>query len=108
VGVLDGVRRLLGAERGAVVRVHVLLRGRIGPRWYDVDRKLELPAGTTLGELVAKGDALGIPLEEAVRESPHLRDTLMLNGERCPLATESNRPLVDGDEIYLLSPLAGG
>jgi molybdopterin converting factor small subunit len=33
---------------------------------------------------------------------------MMLNGERCPLAEHKDRVLADGDEIYLLAPLAGG
>ena len=48
------------------------------------------------------------PLREAIANSPHLKDTMMLNGERCPLAEHGERVLVDGDEIYLLAPIAGG
>ena len=33
---------------------------------------------------------------------------MMLNGERCPLHANEDRVLADGDEIYLLAPLAGG
>jgi molybdopterin converting factor small subunit len=33
---------------------------------------------------------------------------MMLNGERCPFTENSERVLLDGDELYLLSPLAGG
>jgi molybdopterin converting factor small subunit len=33
---------------------------------------------------------------------------MMLNGERCPLDANTGRVLADGDEIYLLAPLAGG
>ena len=32
----------------------------------------------------------------------------MLNGERCPVAENLGRHLADGDEIFLLAPLAGG
>ncbi|MCE2557170.1 MAG: phosphotransferase [Acidobacteria bacterium] len=32
----------------------------------------------------------------------------MINGERCPLDANRERPLEDGDEIYLLAPVAGG
>ncbi|MXX77140.1 MAG: phosphotransferase [Holophagales bacterium] len=32
----------------------------------------------------------------------------MINGERCPLESNRERPLEDGDEIYLLAPVAGG
>ena len=47
-------------------------------------------------------------LRAAIAESPHLRHTLMLNGERVPLDDSAARPLVDGDELYLLGPIAGG
>jgi molybdopterin converting factor small subunit len=32
----------------------------------------------------------------------------MLNGERCPFEANKDRVLAEGDEIYLLAPLAGG
>jgi len=102
MGVLGGLR---GKPR---VRVHVVIRGRIGPGWYDVDRTVKLERGTTLTELVAAGDRLGLPLATAIADSPHLAHTLMVNGERCGLAEHGQRPLQDGDEIYLLAPLAGG
>lgn len=94
--------------RGASIRVHVLIRGRIGDSWREVDEHVRLPAGTTLGRLVEATDAAGIPLRDALDHSPHLVDTLMLNGERCPFAENAERVLADGDEIYLLAPLAGG
>ncbi len=94
--------------RGEHVRVHVLIRGRIGEGWKDVDEHLRVPAGTTLGRLVEVADAAGVPLREALDHSPHLVETMMLNGERCPFAENSERVLVEGDEIYLLAPLAGG
>ena len=94
--------------RGATIRVHVLIRGRIGDSWREVDEHVRLPAGTTLGRLVEATDAAGIPLRDALDHSPHLVDTLMLNGERCPFADNAERVLADGDEIYLLAPLAGG
>lgn len=94
--------------RGDHIRVHVLIRGRIGDAWRDVDEHLRVPAGTTLGRLVQVAQAAGVPLREALEHSPHLTDTMMLNGERCPFADNAERVLADGDEIYLLAPLAGG
>jgi molybdopterin converting factor small subunit len=69
---------------------------------------MRLPAGTTLGKLVEVADGANVPLREALEKSPHLVETLMLNGERCPFAENSERVLQDGDEIYLLAPIAGG
>lgn len=94
--------------RGDQIKVHVLIRGRIGDDWKDVDEYVRLPAGTTLGKLVEVADAAKLPLREALDHSPHLRDTMMLNGERCELEENRDRVLADGDEIYLLAPLAGG
>ncbi len=94
--------------RGDQIRVHILIRGRIGDNWRDVDEYLRIPAGTTLGKLVEVADSAGVPLSDALAKSPHLTDTLMLNGERCPIADNKERVLADGDEIYLLAPLAGG
>ena len=94
--------------RGNHIRVHILIRGRIGNDWKDIDEHVRVPAGTTLSRLIEVAEAAGVPLREALDSSPHLVDTLMLNGERCPLAENADRVLADGDEIYLLAPLAGG
>ena len=95
-------------HRGGSIRVHVLIKGRVGEGWVDVDEHLRLPAGTTLAGLVDAADAAKLPLRMAIESSPHLRDTLMLNGERCAFEDNKGRVLAEGDEIYLLSPLAGG
>ena len=102
------LRRLTRPRTGRKLQVRVLIRGRIGAGWHDVDRTFRLAPGTTLAELLPVADRAGVPLASAIEESPHLRDTLMINGERCPLETNRDRPLEDGDEIYLLAPVAGG
>jgi molybdopterin converting factor small subunit len=95
-------------HRGGSAKVHILIKGRIGDTWRDVDQYRRVPVGTTLGRLVEIADASGVPLTEALQNSPHLTDTMMINGERCPFTENRDRVLVDGDEIYLLAPLAGG
>jgi molybdopterin converting factor small subunit len=94
--------------RPAKIRVRVFVKGRIGAGWQDVDRTLALPAGTTLTGLLDAAEREGIDLRGAVEQSPHLRHTLMVNGERCPLDVNGDRTLADGDEVYLLAPIAGG
>jgi molybdopterin converting factor small subunit len=94
--------------RGGNVRIHILIKGRIGDDWKDIDEHVRVPAGTTLGKLLDITDAARLPLREALARSPHLTETMMLNGERCPLHANADRVLADGDEIYLLAPLAGG
>ena len=95
-------------NRAPTIKVHVLIRGRIGEGWYDVDETVKLAPGTTLSQLIADGDRLHLPLRAAVTDSPHLAHTLMWNGERCPIDEHGDRVLADGDQLYLLAPLSGG
>jgi molybdopterin converting factor small subunit len=95
-------------KRDPSIKIHLLIRGRIGEGWHDVDERLAIPVGTTLAGVVALADARGLPLGFALAHSPHLAQTLMLNGERCPIDRDGDRVLADGDELYLLAPLAGG
>ena len=94
--------------RGDQIKIHVVIRGRIGDDWKDIDEYVRVPAGTTLDKLIDIADEAGIPLREALAHSPHLTDTIMLNGERSPIAENAARELKDGDELYLLAPIAGG
>ncbi|HEY0989024.1 MAG TPA: MoaD/ThiS family protein [Kofleriaceae bacterium] len=94
--------------RGGTVRIHILIKGRIGEGWIDIDEHVRVPAGTTLGQLLEITDSARIPLRDALEHSPHLTDTMMFNGERCPFHDNTGRVLAEGDEIYLLAPLAGG
>jgi molybdopterin converting factor small subunit len=94
--------------RGGTVRIHILIKGRIGDGWKDIDQYVRVPPGTTLGQLLEITDSAHIPLREALEHSPHLTETMMFNGERCPFGDNTERVLAEGDEIYLLAPLAGG
>lgn len=95
-------------HRGGSVKIHILIKGRIGDDWKDIDQHMKVPVGTTLGKLLEVAASAKIPLREALANSPHLTDTMMVNGERCPFTENKDRVLLDGDEIYLLAPLAGG
>ena len=116
MGLRDRLRSVFGSGAAAggegEIRVHLLLKGRIGEGWYDVDETLSLPEGATLGDLIEQAERDGLRLKRAIESSPHLRHTLMLNGERCPLDDQEGenlaRVLKDGDQVYLLAPLAGG
>jgi molybdopterin converting factor small subunit len=102
------LRRLVRREPAGAIRIHLVMKGRIGEGWYDVDEQIGLPEGATLATLLDVARDRGIALRAAIEQSPHLRHTLMWNGDRCPVDENLGRALADGDEIYLLAPLAGG
>jgi len=106
MSVLASLRRLLGGE--PAIRVHVMLKGRTGRGWYELDERIALPEGATLAALFDAVERRGLDLREVIASSPHLGHTLMLNGERCPVDENLDRRLADGDEVFLLAPLAGG
>jgi molybdopterin synthase sulfur carrier subunit len=54
---------------------------------------VELPEGTTVGQLVA---SLGLPKEEV--------KVTFVNG----LAQQADHPLVDGDQVGIFPPVGGG
>jgi molybdopterin converting factor small subunit len=101
VGIFDRLR-------GDQLKIHVVIRGRIGEDWKDIDEHVRVPEGTTLEKFVDIAEEAGIPLRESIATSPHLNETIMLNGERCPVTENAARVLKDGDEIYLLAPITGG
>ena len=108
MGLRETLARWFGRTESTDVRVHVLIKGRIGEGWHDIDRNFDLPQGSTLADLIAHAEKRGVPLRDAIDKSPHLRHTLMWNGERCDVAEHATRELHDGDQVYLLAPLAGG
>ena len=107
-GLGDKLRQLFGGDQEPVLRVRLVLKGRIGEGWCDIDRTFKLPTGSTLGALIERAERDGVRLRDAIAKSPHLAHTLMLNGERCPVDENLDRALADGDQVYLLAPLAGG
>lgn len=111
MGLGDRLRGLFGGDAApgsGKIRIKVFMSGRFGEGWQSVDRTFTLPAGATLGALLDESERHGVSLRDAIAQSQHLRQTLMLNGERCPLDENLGRVLADGDQVYLLSPLAGG
>ena len=105
---LERVGGLFRRETPGTIRVRVVLKGRIGEGWFDVDQRIPLPAGATLATLIEQADQRGLRLSQAIAQSPHLRHTLMWNGQRAPVDENLGRAMHDGDQVYLLGPLAGG
>ncbi|MEM9696138.1 MAG: MoaD/ThiS family protein [Myxococcota bacterium] len=106
MGLGDALRGIFSS--GPKISVRIFVNGRIGEGWRKVDETYRLKEGTTLAELIARADRDGLDLSGAIEASPHLRHTIMLNGERCRLDENRDRVLEHGDEVFLLAPIAGG
>ena len=57
----DAVRRVFARpDPAGQIRVRVLLKGRTGTGWYDVDQQVPLPPGATLATLLDVAEQRGI------------------------------------------------
>lgn len=68
---------------------------------------------TTIGALLEQADRQGLPdegfFEALVSAGPDLDwITVLHNGSRIDLSEDLSRPLADGDEVSVLTPLVGG
>ena len=54
--------------RGDQIKIHILIRGRIGDDWKDVDENLRMPAGHDAREARRRRRAAGVPLREALEQ----------------------------------------
>ncbi|GEM_PF-204088 len=100
--------RNAGAEKE--MRVKVRFTGMIRHYVGEKEREYELPEGSTAGDLLRLlgrdyGPCMPAQMWDSEREKFHPLVIAMRKGE--PLAG-GNGPLRDGDEIFLLSRLAGG
>ena len=95
MSLLERIGGWLRREPPGTLRVRVVLKGRIGDGWFDVDQRIALPAGATLATLIEQADQRGLHLSHAIAQSPHLRHTLMWNGQRAPVDENLGRPLLD-------------
>lgn len=93
------------------MRVKVRFTGLIRHHLGDKERDFELPEGSRLGDLlrlVGREYSSRMPAQmwDAEKETFHPLVVAMRKGE--PVVSGEEAPLREGDEIFLLSRMAGG
>lgn len=72
---------------------------------------LELPAGSTIGDMLGRLVTEVHPLFGQLGDDDSTLygvNLLVLDGERLTLPRDADRPLSDGAEVHLIPPIAGG
>ena len=84
-----------------------IIRDQVGQRSLE----LELPEGSTFGDLMA---AIAPTMEEKVgswawdRQSQRFSGRIVVSRQKAVGGIEAKAPLVDGEEVLVFPPLAGG
>ena len=85
------------------------IRGYMLDTFVSFDRTLRLPDGCSMADAFVRVEKkAGVELSRCLSESEVVAESILLNGARVPLPRLSQTLLSDGDEVSVLSPLAGG
>ena len=86
------------------MKIRVVLTGRSYHHAASLPEELELPSGATLGEALAA-------IDEQLPQEAQLPSTCLiaLAGQHVgSVGQYEDRPLIDGQELTLVAPVAGG
>ena len=92
------------------ISVHVKIAGFVDRKMIATEFDLQAPEGTTIKKLIKlvdkSGKVKGKPLKKimAMPRPP----TVMVNGEGIDVPDELGRTIAEGDEVAVMTPLAGG
>jgi molybdopterin converting factor small subunit len=98
---------MMGREE---IKVHVKLAGFIDRKMVTAEFDLEVPAGTTVKGLFARADKSGQVPGKVMSKLLRMPrpPTVLLNGRSLDLPEELSRELVAGDDVAVMTPMAGG
>ncbi len=91
------------------MKVHFLLKGYMLGTFLDHEFDLELPDGATLKEALRRaGRARKVDFDRVLKEHEVIRESILVSGRRLDWPSCLDHVLKEGDDVYMLSPLAGG
>lgn len=102
--------RLFGRKRTHAVRVSLNLRAFIGGRMVRLSLDTQADKGNRLKDLLKQLSREGAVDASVVRHivKGGAGVTVLQNGQRLSMPEAANARLADGDEISVLTPMAGG
>jgi len=91
------------------MKVHFLLKGYMLGTFLDHEFDLDLPDGTTLKEALRRaGRSRKVDFDRVLKEHEVIRESILVSGRRLDWPACLDHVLEEGDDVYMLSPLAGG
>jgi molybdopterin converting factor small subunit len=95
---------------GPPIRVDVRVHGVLGARYVSVHDEAQVPAGTTVRDLVERLHAEGKLDDETFQVVAGVRPplTLLINGENVSRRGREKTDLRDGDAVSIFTPVTGG
>lgn len=91
------------------MKVHFLLKGYMLGTFLDREFDLDLPDGATLKEALRRaGTGQRVDFDRILKEHEVIRESILVSGRRLDWPSCLDHVLKEGDDVYMLSPLAGG
>ena len=101
---------IFGSRQKPVIKVHFKLAGFVDRKMITAEFDLEAPQGTTIKKLFALADKSGKIPGQAMKRILALPrpPTVLLNGVGIDALEDLDRILAAGDEVAVMTPMAGG
>ena len=91
------------------MKVHFLLKGYMLDTFLDHEFDLDLPEGATLRAALRRaGRERRVDFDRILKEHEVIRESILISGQRMDWPVCLDHVLKEGDDVYMLSPLAGG
>ena len=101
---------MFGARKKPQIRVHIKVAGFIDRKMTTAEFDLDVPDGTTIKKLFGLIDKSGQVRGKVMKKIMALPKppTVLVNGSGIDVPGELGLEVVEGDEVAVMTPMAGG
>jgi len=101
---------MFGGGKKQKIKVHVKVAGFVDRKMTTAEFDLEAPEGTTIKKLFNLIDKSGQVKGRVMKKIMAMPKppTVLVNGSGIDLPDELGREVVEGDEVAVMTPMAGG
>ena len=103
-------RKMFGSRNKPQIKVHVKVAGFIDQKMTTAEFELGVPEGTSVKKLFSLIDKSGKVKGKVMKKIMAMpkTPTVLINGSGIDVPDELDREVCEGDEVAVMTPMAGG